>query len=192
MAGFEGVLRRDLSAVLGDKLDDQAVNGDGSAPNVNGFISELPTVNDPSSVTDWAAFIANFTGEVDGINAYDLNDIRAIMGKSVFGYAATLFRTGTTDNGPRESALDYVRARIGAMSVSSRMPAPSSNVQTGIISLTSYPGRNAVMPIWRSGQLIVDPYSDAAAGRVRLTINAFFNFKILRETGYSLWKVKTA
>ena len=192
MRSFEGVLRRDLAAVLGDKLDDQVVNGSGSAPQVSGFIHELPGVTDPSAATDWAAFIANFTGEVDGINAYDLNDIRAIMGKSVFAYAATLFRTGTTDNGPRESALDYVRARIGGMSVSSRMPAPSSNVQTGIISLTSYPGRNAVLPLWRSGQLIVDPYSQASAGRVRLTINSFFNFKILRETGYSLWKVKTA
>ena len=41
LKNFEAVLRRDLSAVLSDAMDDQVVNGDGTAPNVSGFLSEL-------------------------------------------------------------------------------------------------------------------------------------------------------
>ena len=78
------------------------------------------------------------------------------------------------------------------MSVSSRIPASSSNIQTNIMALTSYPGRNAVAPIWRGLELIRDPYSNAGKGQVRLTAIAFWSFKVLREAGWNLWKVKTA
>ena len=192
LRNFEAVLRRDLAAVLSDKMDMEIVNGNGSAPNVTGFVSELPTVSNPSTVTDWNAWLDVFTDKVDGLNAYTLGDLRAIIGKGAFTFLHKLFRTGSTDNGPRGSAFEYVRERIGGISVSSRIAAPSSNVQTGIMALTSYPGRNAVAPIWRGMELIRDPYSNAGKGQIRLTAIAFWNFKILREAGWSLFKTKHA
>ena len=192
LRNYEAILRRDLSAVMADAMDNQIVNGNGTAPNVNGFISELPAVTNPTAVTTWANFLAVFAGKVDGLNAYQLSDLRAIVGSETFTYANSLFRTGATDNGPRAAAYEYVRERIGGLSVSSRIPAASSNIQTNILALTSYPGRNAVAPIWRGVELIRDPYTAASKGQVRLTAVAFWSFKILRETGWSLWKVKTA
>ena len=192
LRNFEAVLRRDLAAVISDKMDDQIINGNGTAPNVAGFLHELPAVTNPSDVTDWAALLSIFTDQVDGLNAYMLGDLRTVIGKDTFTYGHGLFRTGTTDNGPRGSALEYVRERIGGMSVSSRIPAAASNIQTNIVALTSYPGRNAVAPIWRGLELIRDPYSNAGKGQVRLTAIAFWSFKVLREAGWNLWKVKTA
>ena len=197
LRSYESVLRRDLTATMTDAMDDQIINGDGSAPNVNGFLSELTAPSDPSAVTTWNQYLGSFTGEVDGLNAFELSDLRSVIGKATFGYVETLFRTGATDNGPRASACEYVKSRTGGQVVSSRIPAPaasgnSANTQLGIIAKTSYPGRNAVAPIWRALELIRDPYSGAAKGEVALTALMLWSFKIVRETGWALFKVKTA
>ena len=191
LAGLEQHLRRDLNAVMSDKLDDLAVNGN-TTPAVKGFISELPAAAAPGGATDWNGYLDIFTSKVDGLNAYGLNDIRAVQGSETFQYAEKLFRTGATDNGPRASASEYVGSRIGGMSVSSRIPPVASKVQTGIISLTSYPGRNAVMPIWSGISILRDPYTASQKGWVILSATALANFKIVRETGYSLFKVQTS
>ena len=60
------------------------------------------------------------------------------------------------------------------------------------MALTSYPGRNAIAPVWRGVEMIRDPYTSASKAQVRLTLIAFFSFKILRETGWQLWKARTA
>ena len=192
LRNYESVLRRDLTATMSDAMDDQIINGNGTAPNVNGFLSELTVPDNPSAVTTWNQYLAAFTGEVDGKNAYALTDLRSTIGKATFGYVETLFRTGATDNGPRASACEYVKSRTGGQVVSSRIPAPGSNIQTGIIAKTSYPGRNAVAPIWRALELIRDLYSGAAKGEVALTAIMLWSFKIVRETGWALFKVKTA
>ena len=187
LRNFEAVLRRDLAAVMSDAMDKQIVNGTGADQQVTGFLAELTAAVAQVPATTWATFLAGFTAEVDGLNAFDLTDLRAVIGKKTFAYGHTLFRTGSTDNGPRESALEYVRQRIGGMSVSSRIPAGAATGQTNIMALTSYPGRNAVAPIWRGMELIRDPYTLAGSGQVRLTAVMFWNFKILREAGWKLW-----
>ena len=192
LRNYESVLRRDLTAVLSDAMDNQIVNGDGTAPNVAGFLNELTAPADPGAATTWNQYLAAFTGEVDGINAYQLMDLRSVIGKATFGYVETLFRTGAQDNGPRASACEYVKSRTGGQMVSSRIPAPASDIQLGIIAKTSYPGRNAAAPIWRGLELIRDPYTDAAMGQVAITALMLWNFKIVRETGWALFKVRTA
>ena len=41
LRNFEAILRRDLAAVMSDAMDDQIINGNGTAPNVSGFLHEL-------------------------------------------------------------------------------------------------------------------------------------------------------
>ena len=188
LRSYESVLRRDLSAAMSDAMDDQVLNGNGSAPNVNGFLSELDAATNPSAATTWASFWKTFTDRVDGLNAYNLSDLRAIVGEESASHAYSLFRGNNTET----SAYEYVRERIGGLSVSSRIPDPSSNIQTGIIALTSYPGRNAVAPVWRGMELIRDLYTGAASGEVAITAHMLWNFKVLRETGWKLFKVRTA
>ena len=75
------------------------------------------------------------------------------------------------------------------------MPATArgqTNTQRNIMALTSYPGRNAVAPVWRGVELIRDPYTNAGKGQVRLRVVSFWSFKILREAGWQLWAARTA
>ena len=192
LRSYESELRRDLQAEMSNAMDQQVVSGDGSAPNVSGFLTELTAPADPGAASTWNEYLAAFTGEVDGINAFMLSDLRSVIGSASFTYLETLFRTGAQDNGPRASACEYVKSRTGGQMVSSRIPAPASNIQTGIIAKTSYPGRNAVAPIWRGMELIRDPYTGAAKGEVAITAVMLWSFKILREAGWSLFKVRTA
>ena len=197
LRGYESVLRRDLSAVMSDAMDAQIVNGDGQGADVTGFLSELTAPGADNAVTSWGGYFGKFSSFVDGLNAYQLSDVRVIEGKDTFGYAETLFRTGANDNGPRASAREYVGSRIGGMSVSSRIPATATSGtlnkhQVNIAALTSYPGRNAVAPVWRAFSVIRDVYTGAASGEVAITAVALWNFKILRETGFSLYAVRNA
>ena len=188
LRGFENVLRRDLAAVMSDAMDDQIVSGDGTSRNVSGFLSELEAPDNPGAVTTWVQYVANFTGLVDGLNAYELSDVRSVIGSASFVYAETLYRTNQSDM----SAQAYMRERTGSVSVSSRITAPINNIQTNIAALTSYPGRNAVAPIWRAVEVIRDNITQAASGQIALTAIMLWNFMIVRETGFALFKVRTA
>lgn len=192
LRNFEAVLRRDLSAVMSDEMDRQIIQGDGQGAHVTGFLNELPAPADTAGVTTWEQWLNIFSGLVDGLNAFMLSDLRAIVGAEQFQYLVSLFRTGATDNGPRESAWDYVGMKIGGASVSSRILAAAGDKkkQVGIAARTSYPGRNAVAPIWRGMELIRDPYTNAGKGQVRLTAIMFWSFKILREAGWSLFRTQ--
>ena len=191
LQGYENALRSDIRAVLSDEMDNQIINGNGTSPNVSGFLHELPAAAVATAVTDWNAYLTLFTSMVDGLNAYNLSDITSIMGSHSFQYLSTLFRTGAADNGPRDSALDYVAAKVGAQSVSSRVPT-ITNGQVNLAALTSYPGRNAVAPVWRGFDLLRDPYTAANRGQVVLNAIMLWNFKIVRETGFKLWTLTTS
>ena len=200
LRGYESVLRRDLSAVMSDAMDAQIVNGDGTSPDVSGFLKELTAPGVDNAVTSWGGYFGKFSSLVDGLNAYGLSDVRVIEGKDTFGYVETLFRMyRANDNGPRASAREYVGSRIGGMSVSSRIPATATSGtlnkhQVNIAALTSYPGRNAVAPIWRAFSVIRDPYTTRAQLRARVAYRrrALEFQNPSRETGFSLYAVRNA
>ena len=182
LRGLEDALRRALRMLMSDQMDDQIVNGDGVSPNVNGFLSELPAPDDATAQADHAAFVKAFTGGVDGINAYMLSDIRSVIGKATYERMEDVYRGADTP----ESAFSYLSRRAGSIRVSNRMPAVAAKDQIGIFARTSYPGTNAVAPVWEAAQLIRDPYTLATKGEVRITMIALWNFKIVRETGFYL------
>ena len=194
LRNYEAALRLDLSAVMSDSMDNQIVNGTGADDQVTGFFTELAAATVDDTATTWAEYLGKFTGLVDGINAYNLSDVRAVIGADTFSYTEGLFASVSDGTRPRRSASDYVGSRIGGISVSSRIPAKdgTANTQSNIVALTSYPGRNAVAPMWNYLDFIRDHYSKAAAGEVALTAHMLFNFKIVRETGFNLISVKTA
>ena len=190
LRNFEAVLRRDLGAVMSDAMDDQIVNGNGSAPNVAGFLSELPAASDPGATETFASYVAKFSGIVNGLDSYTLGDLRAVIGAATFQHMYSQYRSNNSDL----PAYEAVASRVGGLTVTSRLPAATgaNKIQTNIMALTSYPGRNAVSPMWRGVELIRDPYTNASKGQVRLTVVSFWSFKILRETGWQLWKARTA
>ena len=192
LRGYEDALRMDLSAVMSDAMDNEMVNGDGTAPSVNGFLHELGSADSPTGVSTAVQMYELFAGLVDGLNAYGWGDLRAIIGGKLFTYMSSTFRANQSEN----TVYDYLAQRMAGISVSSRIPAmigtsgADAKTQHAIAALTSYPGRNAVAPIWRGVELIRDPYTEAAKGRVALTAVMLWNFKILRETGWKLLPIR--
>ena len=86
LRNYESVLRRDLTAAMTDAMDQQVINGDGSAPNASGFLSELTAPSDPTAATTWNEWLKAHTDEVDGLNAYKLSDLIRTIGKASFSY----------------------------------------------------------------------------------------------------------
>lgn len=185
MASFpalEETLRSDLRMAMTDAMDNQVINGNGAAPNVSGLFNALAAPTAASGVVAFGNFIDTFAGFVDGITSYGLGDIAGVIGPTTYARAASAFaNSGKGD----VSAAEYIRGRAGGLRVSSRMPAVASKKQEGILARTSYPGTNAVAPVWEAFELIRDPYTNAATGIVNLTAIMLWNFKVLR-TG--AWK----
>ena len=67
-ANFESILRENLSLALSDQLDDQAINGNGTAPNLAGIFQGLTDpATAPTAIADFDAFVAAFAGGADGL-----------------------------------------------------------------------------------------------------------------------------
>ena len=190
LASFESILRRDLTAVINDQLDNYLINGSDEAnATVEGLLEALTAPADPSAVSTWDQVAGAFIDAVDGLNAYMISDLRSVWSAAAYKYAAKLYPPVANVTHAQQSAWDWVGERAGERSVSSRI-ADGTKTSTIVQALTSYPGRNAVAPMWQGMQIIRDPYTGASKGQVRLTAILFFNMKVLRTAGWKLFKVR--
>lgn len=187
--GLEAALRADLSMAMADQLDKQIITGDGTAPNLAGMFdvdSGLANPAAPTAETDVSGYIDLVTGQVDGVNAYETDDIRLLIGPATLKHAAKKFISGTDT-----SALAYMRMLSGGVRTSARVPAvkqvASKNHQE---LLTVRMNGAAVAPMWPTLSLVRDIYSGANKGQVALTAIALYGFKIVRANGWTRQQVR--
>ena len=159
MPSMEQDLRMGISGAMADNLDDQVIGGDGSGANLSGLFHQADDVNAAGAVETFATGVARFAGLVDGKHASGWGDIRALIGTATFSKYAALFQS----NGD-ESLFDYLMGKLGALRVSTRVPAVASMAQKGIALLTAQM-QPVVVPVWRGVEMIVDPYTQAAKGQ---------------------------
>ena len=131
---FEAVLRQNTSLVLSDELDKQAINGNGTSPNLAGIFERL---TDPTAtltdVADFDAFVGVFANGIDGLWAEDGPSPMAIVaGVATYKLSAKTFRDATADLGSM-AVSDYAREHFGGWWTNKRMPAAVSMVQQGIL-----------------------------------------------------------
>ena len=153
LRGYEAVLRRDLSAVMSDAMDNQIVNGDGTSPDVSGFLKELTAPGADNAVTSWGGYFGKFSSLVDGLERLWAFRCSSDRGQGHFRLCRNPFpNRGERQRTPRFGPRVCRRSRIGGMSVSSRIPATATS---GTLNKhqseyrradKSYPGRNAVAP----------------------------------------------
>ena len=180
-------------------MDDQILNGDGSTAsgitNVTGFISELPSVTNPTAVTTWE----NLRRRVHGPSgrhqfSYNVSDLRAIIGGAGVRVHATSCSGRQLRKGRAIAPINFMREKPGRnlrfVEDPGRRGKRHSDRHRSAHFLSRTQRGHADMAT--RCNFIVDPYSRAAHGQVRLTVTAFFNFKILRETGWALFKTKHA
>lgn len=168
LSGMEEALRQNLSAVLSNEVDNQALNGSGVGDGtINGLLNILTDPSSPGSgVETYDRFAAAFLSHIDGVFAVDRAGVRMLMGAATYRLAGTLYRASTGD----VSALDHLSLRYGGVRLSNRIAAPASHIQQAIVRRSNPAGdRVAVMPVWQGLELIRDNITDAAKGEIAVT-----------------------
>ena len=193
-ANFESILRENLSLALSDQLDDQAINGNGTAPNLAGIFQGLtdPTAA-PTAIADFDAFVAAFAGGVDGLWASVVKEVAIVGGVETYRLSARTFRdpaSGTAGGRGDKAFSDYGMSMYGGWTTNTRMPDPATfmsvdNVQQAILyrmgrSMMGGAGamRTAVCPHWNIID-IDDIYSGSAQGERYFTMHVLLGDVII-------------
>ena len=173
MAGMGDALREALQGGLADKLDKEILQG------TNGLLTGTNLNNHAQAA---ASTYANYVAEllyarVDGRYAFDLADIRVVMGSDTFGNAATKLPSAGEEN-----ALARIRNDSGGVRVSANVPAANNMKQNAVVRLGQR--RDMVAPVWGNVTLIPDEITLAKKGQIQLTAVMLHAVKILRVGGF--------
>ena len=174
MAGMGGALQEALQGGISDKLDSEILQG------TNGLLTGTILANHTEgSASTYANYVAKLLyGRVDGRYAYDLADIRVVMGSGTFANASTKLPT----NG-EENALARIRTDSGGVRVSAHVPAVSgSDKQNALVRLGTR--QDYVAPVWGQVVLIADEITLANKGQIQLTAVLLYAAKLLRSGGF--------
>ena len=128
-ANFEAALRANVSMALSDEYDNQAINGDGQAPNVEGLIAQLTDPANPSDKATFALFLAAAADQIDGLWASEMGDVGIVTNPDAYRLSAQVFRANSSDL----SFSDYARQAMGAWWTNKRMPATTGMIARGIV-----------------------------------------------------------
>ena len=181
-SNFESVLRENLALALSDELDNQALNGSGTPPNLTGIFERLTNPSAPAAnVETWTRFLAIQSGGIDGLWATELDQIGIVVNPETFRLSAATFQ-GTDSE---ESAASYLKRVGGGWWCNKRMPDKVSHIAQGILyrkgrSMAGGSGgmRTAVCPHWNMID-IDDIYSGSAKGERYFTMHVLLGDVIL-------------
>ncbi len=195
-ANFESILRENLSLVLSDALDNQAINGTGTAPNLAGIFSRLTDPAATTAVVDFDGFASAHAGGIDGLWASGLKDVSIVCGPATMALAARTFQSAASYKGEM-SAAAYAARETGGLWTNSRMPDAATfmsvdNVQQAVLyrkgrSMMGGAGmmRTAICPHWNSIG-IDDIYSGSGSGERFFTLHVLLgDVIIVQPAAYS-------
>ena len=183
LAGLEASLRRNLTDVLSDQLDEQLLNGTASGDGtVHGLLAQLadPSASSPASGNPTvASYLAPLADAIEGKLANTEMDVAVLVGTATYTKMATMFISDSN-----ETFSGFVNRNYRGVRAAARIAAPASKKQAAVLIRRPMEVPNAVMPTW--GQVDVrDMYSAAAAGEIVVTTAALVgDVVILRPTGY--------
>ena len=197
-ANFESILRENLALALSDQLDDQVINGNGTAPNLAGIFQGLTDLTTaPSAVANFDAFVSAFASGVDGLWAGTTKEVAIVAGVEAYRLSAATFRdpaSGTAGGRGDKAFSDYAMSMYGGWTTNTRMPDPETfmsvtNVQQCILfrmgrSMAGGGGamRTAVCPHWGIVD-IDDIFSGSAQGERFFTMHVLLWDVIVVQPG---------
>ena len=191
-ANFESALRENLTMILSDALDNQAINGAGANDDLIGIFHRLTDPSDPTSVADFDAFAGAHAGGIEGLWSNTIKDISIVCGPVTYVLASKTFQSATNYKGEM-SAASYAEVNTGGLWTNKRMPAPASNIQQAILHRMGRAGiRTALCPHW--GEVgISDIYSGSAKAERYVTFHVLLGDVILvQPDAYKQIAFKTA
>ena len=171
--GMGDALRDALQGGISDKLDKEIIQG------TNGLLTGTILANNAqAAASTYADYVAKMLyARVDGKFAFDLADIRVVMGAEAFGNAATKLPTAGEEN-----ALARIRNDSGGVRVSANVPAEATNKQNAIVRRGNR--QDYVAPLWGAVTLIPDEITLAGKGQIQLTAVLLYATKLLRSGGF--------
>ena len=187
-ANFESILRQNLALALSDGLDDQAINGDGVAPNLAGMFNRLTDPGVPGAgVATFDDFIAAFAGGVEGLWASMANQVAIVTNPETYRLSLQTFRDAAGQDLGGVSFADYAMEKFGGWWTNKRMPAKAAHIAQAILyragrsAMGASTGmRTAVCPHW--GEIAIDDiYSGSASGTRSFTMHVILGDIILTQ-----------
>ena len=185
-SNFESILRQNLSLALSDALDNQAINGDGNAPNLKGMFNVLTDPGAPAAgIADFDDFVALFAGGVDGLWATMANQVGIVVNPETYRLSLQTFRDIAAADLGAISFGDYAMEHFGGFWTNKRMPDKSSHIAQAILYRggrsamgASMGMRTAVCPHW--GEVSIDDiYSGSAKAERYFTMHVLLGDVIL-------------
>ncbi len=181
LPSLEPVLRENLSMVLSDEGDKQFVNGNNTAPNLDGILRQLSDPGAPAANAEtYARYQAALSSHIDGLFAVGPGEVRALVGVQTIRHMLGVYRA----NEDATTAHDMAMNRYGGVRATRRIAAPASNIQQAIIRRANPAGdRVAVAPIWMGMEIIRDIYTKAREGQVQVTGTVLVGGVVILRSG---------
>ena len=177
---LEDSLRRDIPQSLANAVEEQLLNGDGSAPNIKGILKRLADPDAQAAKNTAATYVSTIVGALDGIHGSTLKDLRALAGKATYQAMAGAFFDKTA-----VSAASYLDSNTGGVRMTDRLPVVAANVQAGIVRVGMRPWC-AVSALWGGVSLIRDIYSGAGKGEIVVTaLQLISDVHVLRDEAFA-------
>ena len=169
--GAEALIRKQLVEAINDKLEatilsDAAASGNVPAGIFNGVV--------PTDITDYAS-VCNFESELDQNNF--VGEFKYVINPKAKAFLrASIKGTNATGMILENDAIDGTPAEV------------TTHMKDDTIAYGDW--NNLYIGQWGGIDLTVDNYTQATKGCVRLVINAFFDYKVVRDGAIVLGKIK--
>lgn len=187
---LESSLRRDLRMAMTDAQQVQILNGNGTAPNVRGFLTALSAQNPaPNTVTDYEAYLAALASAVDGLYASSTREVSILAGVETYRHTVRVLQDGSG-----ESAEEALMRRSRSYRSSAHIPAAASNIQNSNILHSGMDANrgDSIAAIWPSITAVRDQYTSAATGLVHLTMILLWDLYAALRPAYRRFSTKIA
>lgn len=189
-ANFEAALRENMAMALSAELDNQGLNGNGTAPNLSGLLAGVTDYANtaPSAVATFSGWHGLFAELIDGNWAEMASHIHAAVGVETYRQLMGLFAA----NDDSVNALHSLKGQLGGLWTSERMPDAASNLQDAIAVRMGHSTTKAVCPHW--GRVEIDDiYTDSAKGIRHFTAHVLLGDVILvQPSAYAKLRIYVA
>ena len=179
---YEYALRNDMSDAIMSGLDNEVLK----AIRTDGDVGESALTQENKVKIEKVLEI--LAGKVDGQYAWGADDIRTVLSKGAY---ALWMATDSQATGDWQSMERVVREAGFNFRVGGFEAATTNGKFGAYATLGQKLPESYAWPVWQSAQVVVDSYSEAESGVVRLIVTTFWNFAVIRAGNFFRVKFTT-
>ena len=193
--GLSDAILRDMRAGIVEKVDRTIFRGDTTANEDTADIAGLQTLTiGEETLSQTNKILATKTLEaflsfVDGIYAASLSDLSVVAAEGANTLWYSTIHNSAADN--QTIANFLMTAGLSWMVRGEIEDGTTNNDFAAFVGLGRGMAGGGVAPVWNRGELVVDPYSNANKGEVKLTVNWLWNFGLPRSANFKRIKFVT-